>query len=76
MRIPRMKTEVARDLLDLGFQQIYDLEGRSPESIFEELKKKKPSSPADRLNYLRMAIYYAENADDPDTKLLHPAAWA
>lgn len=75
MRVPRMKTIVARDLLDLGFRHLYELEGRSAESIFADLRRARPDTPADRLPYLRLAVYYAENGTESDPSLLHPAAW-
>lgn len=75
MRIPRMKTEVARDLLDLGLHEIYELEGRSPEVLFEELKKSKGQAPDDRLAWFRLAVYFAENSQ-PEASLLHPLAWS
>jgi len=75
MRVPRLKVEVARDLIDLGFRDLYELEGRSAESVFADLRRKKPDAPEDRLPYLRLAIYYAENGTEADKALLHPAAW-
>lgn len=60
MQIPRMKVEVARDLLDLGFSQIYHLQGRSPEVLFDALRKLRAQTPDDRLGYLRMAVHFAE----------------
>ena len=71
MRIPRMNVATARDLLDLGFKEIYELEGRSPESLFVELQKRKELVPANRLQYLRLAVYFAE-VTEPDPKKLHP----
>lgn len=75
MRIPRMDVLVARDLIDLGIKEIYELQGRSAESIFEEIKKMRADTPEYRLAYLRMAIYFAEN-EQPDPKMLHPSVWA
>lgn len=75
MRIPRMRTEVARDLLDLGLREIYHLNGRSPENLYAELKKKKPESPRDRLYYFRMAVYFAET-DQPEGHKMNPNHWA
>ena len=74
MRIPRMDVRVARDLIDLGVKELYELEGRSAETIFEEIQKKKPDLPDWTLPYLKMAIYFAEN-EEPDQKLLHPQEW-
>ena len=75
MRIPRMDVLVARDLIDLGIKEIYELQGRSAESIFEEIKKMRADTPEYRLAYLRMAIYFAEN-EQPDPKMLHLSMWA
>ena len=74
MRIPRMDVLVARDLIDIGMKELYQLQGRSAESLFEEIRKMREDTPEYRLAYLRMAIYYAEN-DSPDPKLLHPQEW-
>ena len=74
MRIPRMDVLVARDLIDIGMKELYQLRGRSAESLFEEIQKIREDTPEYRLAYLRMAIYYAEN-DQPDPKLLHPQEW-
>ena len=70
-----MKVEVARYLLDLGYQDIFELEGRSPEMIHEDVKRHHPDLRPDTLQYLRMAVYCAEN-DPPDPKKCHPAEWA
>jgi hypothetical protein len=62
MRIPRIKIETARDLLDLGFTQPYQIAGRAPETLFADLLKRKPGLPADRLAGLRLAVQSAESA--------------
>ena len=74
MRIPRMDVLVARDLIDIGFKELYEMQGRSAESLFEEIQKIRPSTPSCRLAYIRMAIYFAENKN-ADPKLLHPSLW-
>jgi len=74
MRIPRMPVAVARDLLDLGLRDIYELQGRAPEVLFQELKKKKPKTPDTHLAFLRLAVYFAENPQ-PERGKLHPDAW-
>jgi hypothetical protein len=74
MRIPRLPVEVARDLLDLGLREIYELQGRAPEVLLQELQRRKPATPADRLPYLRLAVYFAENPE-PDRGKLYPEAW-
>ena len=74
MRIPRMDVRAVRDLLDIGVRELYQLQGRSAESLYEDVKAKKPDSPEYRLPYFRMAIYFAEN-EEPEPGLLHPQAW-
>ena len=74
MRIPRMDVRVARDLIDIGIREIYELEGRSAESIFDEIKDLRPETPTYRMAYLRMGIYFAEN-DPPEVIKLHPSFW-
>ncbi len=74
MRIPKMDILVARDLIDIGINEIFEIQGRSAESLFEEIRKIKPDTPTYRLAYLKMAIYYSEN-DPADPKLLHPSEW-
>ena len=74
MRIPGMDVLVARDLIDIGCKELYEMQGRSAESLFEEVQKIRPSTPSYRLAYIRMAIYFSEN-EDADPKLLHPSLW-
>ena len=74
MRIPRMDVRVARDLLDIQIKETYQLQGRAPETLFEEIKKLRPDSENWRLPYIRMAVYYAEN-EEHEPKMLHPQAW-
>ena len=58
MRIPRMDVRVARDLIDIGIKEIYELQGRSAESLMDEIKQVRPETPDYRLAYLRMGIYW------------------
>ena len=74
MRIPKMNIETARVLIDLGIRELYELEGRSPEVLFEEYKKKQPNAFKSHLYTIRLAVYYAE-CEDPDPVKLHPQAW-
>ena len=74
MRIPRMDVRVARDLIDIKVKETYQLQGRAPESLFEEIKKLRPDTPEWRIPYIRMAVYYAEN-EEHDPARLHPQAW-
>ena len=74
MRIPRMNVGTARNLIDLGIRDVFDLKGRAPEVLFEEAKRKDTKIPDDRIRYFRMAVYYAET-DEPDQHRLHPDHW-
>lgn len=74
-RIPRLGLPAARDLLDLGFRYPHELNGRSPEVLFDQIRSLRPATPADRLAHLRLAVYYAETPE-PESAKLHPAAWA
>lgn len=74
MRIPRMEVAAVRDLLDMGIREIFELQGRAPEILFEEARSKKPTTPEDRIRYFRMAVYYAE-AENPEPSKLHPEEW-
>jgi len=75
MRIPRMDVATARNLLDIGIREIFELQGRAPEVLFEEARSKNDQIPDDRIRYFRMAVYFAES-DDPETRMLHPDEWA
>ncbi|TVP77240.1 MAG: hypothetical protein EA353_10790 [Puniceicoccaceae bacterium] len=74
MRIPRMDVAAVRNLIDLGISEIYELQGRAPEVLWDEACARNPEIPKDRIRYFRMAVYYAES-DSPKTSLLHPDAW-
>ncbi|MDP0499488.1 MAG: helix-hairpin-helix domain-containing protein [Verrucomicrobiota bacterium JB022] len=73
-RIPGMPIAATRDLIDLGFWNIDELQGRSPETLFDDLRKLRPKTPADRLGALRLAVYFAETPD-PDPKKLQVWQW-
>jgi hypothetical protein len=75
MQIPKMDIASARDLMDIGLKDIFELEGRSPESLFETIKKINPEIEPRRLWYIRMAVYYAENKHELDSKKMTPWAW-
>ncbi len=74
-RIPGMDIASVRDLIDIGMEQIEDLNGRSPEVLFEEIVALRGDVPRDRLHAIRMAVYFAET-DEPDARLLQPWKWA
>lgn len=75
MQIPRMGVEATRNLLDLGIRDIFELQGRAPEVLFEEALQKNEDLPPDRVRFFRMAVYYSETVE-PDPKKLHPDYWA
>ena len=72
--LPSLDVATARDLLDCGFHHVDEIRGRSPEVIFEQIRKLKPETPQDRLWNLRMMVYYVETPE-PDRKLLQPHCW-
>ena len=74
MRIPRMDVAAARNLIDLGIREIFELQGRAPEVLFDEAKSKNSEIPNDRIRYFRMAVYFAESSD-PEPRMLHPDEW-
>ena len=74
MRIPKMNIETVRALIDLGINELYELEGRSPEVLFEEYQKIQSKASKSHLYAIRLAVYYAE-CEDPDPVKLHPHAW-
>lgn len=73
-RIPGIDLKTVRDLLDLGFREVDELRGRSPESIFEDIQNQRENTPLDRLWTLRLAVYYAETPE-PDPTLLEAWKW-
>ena len=74
MQIPNLSVFVARHLLDLGFSEPNELKGRSPEVLFEDLRRLRPNLPLDCLYALRMAVYFSETPS-PDPKRLKPWVW-
>jgi len=74
MRIPHMNVSVARNLIDLGICEIYQLRGRSPEILLEDTKNRNTKTPDNLISYFRMAVYFAE-CDLPESSKLHPDAW-
>jgi len=62
--VPALDIAAARDLLDCGFRHMDELRGRSPETIFEEVKKLRPDLPKERLPHYRMAVYFAETPEE------------
>lgn len=74
MRIPRMDVAAVRGLIDIGISEIYELQGRAPEVLLEEAKRKNPDIAESTIRYFRMAVYYSESSDLEAAKL-HPDAW-
>jgi hypothetical protein len=74
MRIPRLPVDVARDLLDLGLRDVFELQGRAPEVLFEEIRRRRPAIPSSHLRFFRLAVYFAETPN-PEGRKLHPDAW-
>jgi hypothetical protein len=72
--VPSLDLTVARDLLDCGFVHTDELRGRSPEVLFEQIKKRRPETPADHLWSLRMMVYFSETPQ-PNRNLMHPHMW-
>lgn len=76
MRIPQMPVTVARYLIDAGYSDIFQLQGRSAESLLEEIRRSSDLLPAkNTLPALRLVIYFAENPDNPDRALLNLHSW-
>lgn len=73
-RISGIDVAAARDLLDLGFQHLHQLTGRSPEALYDEIRRRKPETPRLRLLQLRMAVYLSET-DSPEPRKTHPHWW-
>ncbi len=75
MRIPQMKVDLARCLIDLGYRQIYDLAGRAPDSLRDEvLNRPSAKQIPDLYPRLKLAVYFAET-DDPDPAKLKLTHW-
>ena len=74
MRIPRMDVAAAKNLIDIGIRDIFQLEGRAPEILLEEARKHNPEIPDDRIRYFRMAVYFSE-ASELEMTRMHPDEW-
>lgn len=76
MRIPHMPVAVARWLIDAGYSDVFQLRGRSADSLFVEIRKVDfAAEPAVALPALRLAVYFAENEGSADRALLNLQAW-
>ena len=71
MQIPLMKTEIARGLLDAGFRMGYELAGRAPEVVLEQILQMHPQLKTipDLKERLYLAIYFVETPDPEPVKL-------
>lgn len=75
MKIPYMDIEVARSLIDLGLNDIFDLRGRCPEIIYQEAIKKNNNINEYSIRYFRLAVYYADNINNLCVSKIHPQSW-
>ncbi len=76
MRVPHMPVFVARYLLDAGYTDLFQLAGRSAESLFSEIRKLDFLAEEKRvLPALRLAVYFSENQNAPDKSLLNLHSW-
>jgi hypothetical protein len=73
-RIPGVGPSIAADLRGLGVQDVSELRGRNPESLYSELCRQK--GPVDRcvLYVFRCAVYFASEAK-PDPEMLKWWNW-
>lgn len=60
MRIPRVRVETARALLNLGYKDIFELQGRDPNILFEECMKLMPKTQDWILKDLETVVDFAE----------------
>ena len=74
MKIPNMKIEVARALLDIGLRETYETIGRSPEILMEDCIKNGSNIDNNFVKYFRLIVYCAENKS-LNPKMLHPDYW-
>lgn len=76
MRVPHMPVQVARHLLDAGYSDLFQLRGRSAESLLEEINKRDFAIvPETVVPALRLAIYFVENENNLNRALLNLHAW-
>lgn len=76
MRVPHFPVRVARYLLDSGYTDLFQLSGRSAESLLAEIRKRDfLAEEKFVLPALRLAIYFSENESAPDKNLLNLHAW-
>ncbi len=73
-RLPSLDIAAARNLLDMGYCHVDEIRGRSPEALFDSVKRQHPETPIDRLWAFRMLVYFAET-NEPEPRLLQPHMW-
>ena len=77
MHVPHMRVEVARALLDIGLRQLYELRGRAPEALLDQMRARHPDCDARTLALVRLAVYCAETPEaERLPERLHPSVWA
>ncbi len=71
MKIPQMKVDIARGLLDIGIKESFELTGRAPEVILQEMLGKQPALQTipDIKERVSLAIYFVENEEHEPHKL-------
>lgn len=60
MRIPNVRVETARALLNLGYKDIFELQGRDPNILFEECIELMPKTQDWILKDLETVVDFAE----------------
>lgn len=71
MQIPQMKVDIARGLLDAGFTEGYELSGRAPEVILEQITAANSDLKTipDLKERIQIGVYFMENEDYDPQKL-------
>jgi len=71
MQIPMMKSDIARGLMDIGLQQNYQLAGRAPEVLIDEMLAKHPDlkTMPDLKERVKLAVYFMETSEHEPSKL-------
>jgi len=77
MKIPQMKVDIARGLLDAGITESFELSGRAPEVIVESILSAQPklATIPDLKERIAVAIYYAESPN-PEPSMLKISYWS
>jgi len=77
MQIPMMKVDIARGFLDIGIRHYYELSGRAPEVLIEQMLRRQPDLKTipDLKERVNLAVYFVENPDH-DPKKLKLSYWS